>query len=62
MAIQETPDMADWIKTVDEVLISHGTRNPCKVVQRMRESGQDKAPIFRKLVEACQHWVVGRLD
>jgi hypothetical protein len=56
MAIQETPEMADWIKTVDEVLISHGTRNPCKVVREMQEAGQDKAPIFRKLVEACRLW------
>jgi hypothetical protein len=56
MALQETPEMADWMKTVDEVLISHGTRNPCKVVQHMQESGEDKAPIFRKLVEACEQW------
>ncbi len=56
--IVETPEMGDWLKRgpkgVQEVLVSHATKNPCKVAREMKEKGEDKAPIFRDLIKACR--------
>ena len=60
MAIQDTPEMGDWLKTVDELLVAHGTDDPCAVARAMRDAGQTKAPIFRRLVQACKEHREGK--
>jgi len=48
----------DWLrvgpKAVEELLISHGTDNPCAVAREMRDNGQTQAPIFKSLIDACR--------
>ena len=58
MPLVETPDMGDWLRTgkrgIVELLIAHRIKNVCKLVEIMKEKGQDGSPIYKEVVAMCR--------
>lgn len=58
MTLVETPEMGDWLRTgnkgIAELLIAHKTKSVCKLVEILKEKGQDGAPIFKEVVAMCK--------
>ena len=58
MVLVEDAAMGDWLRTgrkgVAELLISHGLKDVCLLAKKMKESGQEGAPIFKEVVAMCR--------
>jgi len=58
ITLVETPAMGDWLRTgrkgVAELLIANKTKSVCKLVEIMKEKGQDRSPLFKEVVALCR--------
>ena len=58
MALVETAEMGDWLRVgrrgIVELLIAHKTKSVCKLVEIMKEKGQDRSPLFKEVVALCR--------
>ena len=58
MTLVEDTRMGDWLRTgkrgIAELLISHGLKDVCLLAKKMKENGQEGAPIFKEVVAFCR--------
>ena len=57
MLVEDTKQ-GDWLRTgprgIAELLISYGLRDVCTLAKKMKESGQEGAPIFKEVLAMCK--------
>ncbi len=58
MVLVETPEMGDWLRTgrrgIAELLISHKLKSVCALAAKMKEAGQEGAPIYKEVKAMCE--------
>jgi len=58
MTLVEDTLMGDWLRTgkngVAELLISHRLTDVCLLARKMKDNGQEGAPIFAEVVKMCR--------
>lgn len=57
MLVEDTRQ-GDWLRQgkrgVAELLIAHGLKDVCLLATKMKENGQEGAPIFKEVVTMCR--------
>ena len=57
MTLVEDTLQGDWLRVgkrgIIELLISHGLKDVCVLAKKMKENGQEGAPIFKEVVKMC---------
>lgn len=58
MTLIENTQMGDWLrigkKGIVELLISYGLKDVCLLATKMKENGQEGAPIFKEVIALCK--------
>ncbi len=58
MVLVEDTAMGDWLRTgkqgVAELLISYKLKDVCLLAKKMKENGQEGAPIFKEVLAMCK--------